>query len=730
MTTRPTTTLALVAGIASVACLLHPAVARAADLPDLEAIRPLLVQVEYTLKYDEGDAPSSAGWKLQCPNCGRYHINSIDADLVKQERPMRTGGFLLTPTLVLAPDPQIHPRFIDRICVRAGDKRIKAKPASFCSHENGWLLELEAPVPNAVSAQFDANAEPPYFAVTYTPADATWSVCIQPLKSGVTVTDDGRTYSDAPAGSLIVSSSGSPVGATMTGKIAAHDSWKGSPLDWPGCTAEEMNMSLANVSSVGSAGLLSVTLRFRSPKANDSIYSMSWRDDESDETESHAVGVLYGATEMLVLADLAPKRTARLEAVIVTSPDGEKIEAKYDWAMKDFGCFIATLPHPLEGVVAMDTKPIEALRDELIVSLQLRQFGDTHKSYALHTRIPGFALGHGGEVYPEVSQDAEGLFLFRLDAKLVAIPLTRRERIKAEEHYWYSDDALLTPVRYVLPELSDKKSNADPDNVPLSEADESRIAWLGVELQNLDEDLANANNISELTQNGEVGAIVSFVYPESPAEAAGVQVGDILLNIYSDQHYRPIPVRAAETYQFTIDFPWEALDEMPEEFMSQMPKPWPPVENLFTKTLTSLGFGADYDLEIYRAGASRKMTLKVVESPPYFDTAPRVESESLGMTVRNATYEVRRYFQMAADDSGVIISKIEPGLKAAVAGLRPYEIIKSVNDKPIHNVEDFEACLSSPPEGKLRMTVKRMTQSRVVVIRVAQPAEPATNDPE
>ena len=87
------------------------------------------------------------------------------------------------------------------------------------------------------------------------------------------------------------------------------------------------------------------------------------------------------------------------------------------------------------------------------------------------------------------------------------------------------------------------------------------------------------------------------------------------------------------------------------------------------------------------------------------------------VTVRDMTYEVRRYFQRAADDPGVIVSKVEQGSKASVTGMKPYEIITHVNDEPITSAANFEKILASA-EGEIRLNVKRMTQGRIVKTRL------------
>ena len=108
--------------------------------------------------------------------------------------------------------------------------------------------------------------------------------------------------------------------------------------------------------------------------------------------------------------------------------------------------------------------------------------------------------------------------------------------------------------------------------------------------------------------------------------------------------------------------------------------------------------------------------MKVTQGPSHFEAAAQHKSESFGLTARDLTFEVRRYFQKTPDEPGVIISAIEPGEPAAVAGLRPYEIITHVDDEPVHSVEALETALSEA-DGELRLSVVRMQQKRIVKLR-------------
>ena len=244
-------------------------------------------------------------------------------------------------------------------------------------------------------------------------------------------------------------------------------------------------------------------------------------------------------------------------------------------------------------------------------------------------------------------------------------------------------------------------------------------------MQALDQELARINNVSDLTRDGQIGALVSYVYENSPAAAAGVKPGDILLRLHVEGEPMPLEVKVEE-YGFGRmgSFPWEQLDQVPEQYFDQIPTPWPPVENNLNRQLTEIGFGKKFSAEFFTHGEVITKDFQVVQSPPHYNSAAKSKSEDLGLTVRDLTYEVRRYFQQTAQEGGVIVSKVEPGSKAAVSGIRPYEIVTHVNDQPVGGVKDFEKLIAGQEE--LRLKIKRMTKGRVVKIKMTSATKPTT----
>ena len=696
--------------------------ARAEDL-DLdaaaEAVRGACVRVEYTLRYDNGEAPTSV------LAFGGFRI----AQCIRDKRPAEVAGYLLAPTQVLTEDLGLHPRFIEKIEVRCGEQVVSAKPERYMTKQNGVLLALEEPLKEARPLSFDAKAEGPYGCVWYYESDTQWWLHVSPLERGLVQREDGARFRSAMSGCVIVNRAGVPVGMVRKDKLPADDSWKGSPLDWPALSASEMAAAVEKIEGVVRAGVLPVTLKFRSPKKDEMEgWRHAYREQEID-TEHRAAGLLVDAKTLLVMTKLKPTDTARLERIQVTLADGGTVAAQYGYALRELGCFTAKLEEPLEGALVFDKLDILSLQDELAFEVDFRIYADSHVAYVLRTRINSFERGYKGWVYPEMrridwsfSDSAEtdkSTYLFRADGSLAAADSVLRT---VKEELWSPSEEKLTPIGFIAGLLSDPAANADAGNVPLSAAEENRIAWLGIEMQSLNEDLARANNVSQYSKNGQIGVIVTYVYPGSPADQAGVKAGDILLRLHMEDRPQPVEVGGGEENPFSINFMFEGLDDMPVELLEQMPQPWPAADNNLSKILTQAGLGKKFQAEFFTDGAIVMKEFEIVESPAYYDSAPRFKSEVLGITVRDLTYEVRRYYQKQDGDPGVIVSKVEQGSKASVAGVRPYEIITHLDDQPVGSVAEFEKMLQAA-KGELRLNVKRMAQGRIVKIKLPEQAE-------
>jgi len=683
-----------------------------------KAIQPSLVRAELTLKYDKGQPPRAYG-------------EPYAEGVLREERPLEIPGFLLSEKKLVISDPMIHPRFVENIAVRFADQLVKASICGYAKQEAAVFLELTEPLKQAKPLEFDPKAEGPYFMVRYALHHGTWTAQVNPLSLAMGVSERGRQYLPVAVRCLLVDKNASPVGMSMTGYLAADDSWKVSPLKWPTVTAGEMSRLLADVENRAENGLLRVRLNFRSPPKRSPMERVRFGPEEGEgsATERDVIGILTKDTEVMVLAYMGPKVTARLERITVFPRQGEPVAAKFSHTLSDYGCILAKLEKPLSGALALSDKDVVDLEDRLLMSAEVILQGEKRQSYFAHNRIGGCSLGWKRNVYPQIQGQDNNVFLFDEDGALLAFPLSRRQKVSVRET-WRDRDAALTAAGQLKAVLSDLARHVDASNVPLTEEEESRLAWVGVELQGLNRELARMNKVSDLTNDGEFGALVSYVYPDSPASKAGIEVGYILIRLQVQGHPKPLEVRMGDGFAFAGQpFPWDQLDQVPEQYYDHIPSPWPPAENSFTRALTDLGFGKEYTAVFFHDGKLLNKDFKVEQSPPHYDSAARLKDKELGVTVRDLTYEVQRYFQRKPEEPGVIVSKIEPGSKASVAGIKPYEIVTHVNDQPVKDVKEFEKLIKDQPE--LRLAVKRMTRGRLVKIKMtpAEGEKPAATAP-
>lgn len=725
-------------------CLAQPEERSANDLGKVaEAVSPSLVVVEFMPQFDRGESPSLLYQSWRRSGTDAEVAAAEDwGQLLQQQRPDERTGFVLGPDRVVTADPLVNERFVKSITVRAGDRRIGAKVEGYARAQNAVFLRLAEPLPGMRPLTFAARSGP-LLGITHARRDGQWLIGVSGLPTRATVGPD-RRYTRVSAPLLVADGQGAAVGLTFTGELDLDDAWRGDPAAWPSLDAAGYGKAIERLRASSDRSVLRVSLSFRSPKSGSGSMGRFSRfggmgDEDDGATEWHGSGILIEPSTVLVLAGLKPKVTARLETITVHLVDGSEAIAAFDGSLADFNGFLARLPASALGAAKPWTRPITDLRHHLLLSAEVSVHGESRTAYFGRARMSEFVLGYRGMIHPAIESVVGGgwarfggdrgqalRFVFTTEGELVAAPIGRRPKVAEGTDggpgSWRDAGGLLTPTAAVLDALKDRTAALDPENRPRSEADESRLAWLGVEMQAIDPDLARANGVSSLTAGGTTGALVSYVYPGSPAAKAGLQVGDILLRLHLAGQPRPFEVTLDDDHDSgMLDQIWKVLDQIPEEYFDEMPKPWGSVENAVTRALTDIGFGAAFEAEVFRDGKVTDVPMSVEEGPPHFDSAAKFKSEPAGVTVRELTYEVRRYFQMTPDQPGLIISKVERGEKAAVAGLKPFEIITQVGDTPMRSVADFEAALKAG--GELRLSVKRMTDGRIVKLRM-DPAGP------
>ena len=670
-----------------------------------ETIEPSSVVVEYWLRFDRGEAPRALSSR------------GDEETLVREERPLERGGFLAADGRVITTDPMIHPRFVERVRVRRGRSATGASPFSYLASGNGLVLKLDGPLEGARPLVFDAKAAPAFRARMHSREEA-WGISVWRF-STVLAREDGRNvrargHAARPGRRERRDGRRLPVLRRASARRLVEGarrstSRRSPPSGWRRCSPRRP--------SGPRRGLPRVSLSLRSAKSKGGgggRFAFFGREESGDDaTELHATGVVLDGKRVLVLADLKPKVTARLEGVLVHVPGGDPVPADFRCSLKRLGAFVVEARSPLPAPLPLPTEEIRGWRGKPLVASEVVVSGEERNSYVYPARFDTLRRGWREEIDPAVDGDEENLFLFDASGTLLALPAVRRDLSAAQERWHQRDSAsLLSAVN-----LKELLEDTDPANVPLSEEEENRLAWMGVVLQPLDAELAKANKVSELTKGGDVGGFVSFVYPGSPAARAGVEAGDILLRIHAEGVPKPLDVKVEENPFASFDMPEEVPEEMLDA-MGDMPPPWPPAESELARMLTDLGVGRKYEAEFSRDGKIVRKPFVVEWGPTHYDSAKRFKSDPLGLTVRDLTYEVRQHYQLQPDEKGVVVSKVEKGKKAAVAGVHPFEIVTQVDEKPVASAEEFGKAVAAG--GEHRFTLKYKSRTRVVKIAAGE----------
>lgn len=158
--------------------------------------------------------------------------------------------------------------------------------------------------------------------------------------------------------------------------------------------------------------------------------------------------------------------------------------------------------------------------------------------------------------------------------------------------------------------------------------------WLGVVIQEVTPDMAETLGVKE-------GVIIAQVMPSSPAEKAGLKVGDVVIAINDERvsSVRDLQLKVMKT---------------------------PP--------------GKEITLTIVRNGKEEKIRVKVEAMPEEVKISQAgPEAQDIGLVLRDMTPDEER----RAGVKGVYVSGVVPGSLAYQSGIRPGDIIISVNNRAV-----------------------------------------------
>jgi serine protease Do len=203
--------------------------------------------------------------------------------------------------------------------------------------------------------------------------------------------------------------------------------------------------------------------------------------------------------------------------------------------------------------------------------------------------------------------------------------------------------------------------------------------WLGVQIQDLDEELAASLG---LEQNH--GALVADVVEDAPAQHAGLKQGDVITR-FNDHE-----IDSART-------------------LSRVVAATSPSENA--------------KVTVWRNGKAQELRVKVGEASNSDEVASNEPAatdgaESLGLTLRSLTDEDKAQLGVPADVQGVLVAGVEDDSPAADKGIRPGDVITQVNQKNVTSPSAVVAALKEAKADQSRalLLVRRGDAQRFVAL--------------
>jgi serine protease Do len=176
-------------------------------------------------------------------------------------------------------------------------------------------------------------------------------------------------------------------------------------------------------------------------------------------------------------------------------------------------------------------------------------------------------------------------------------------------------------------------------------------------------------------------AWVTRVQPNSPAQKAGVHVGDVITQIDGQK------IEAAND---VIDY------------------------------VSSRTVGNKVQLAYQRDGKAGNAQVTLGELDTDVARADRgseqPQQDKIGLGMQTLTPEVARLLGIDAATKGAVITEVTPGSRAAKAGLRAEDVIVEVDRKPIASSDEAVAALKENPKGGHLLRVRRGGAARFVTI--------------
>jgi len=217
----------------------------------------------------------------------------------------------------------------------------------------------------------------------------------------------------------------------------------------------------------------------------------------------------------------------------------------------------------------------------------------------------------------------------------------------------------------------------------LLEFGETRRGWLGVRIQDLGEDEAEALGLTSVA-----GALVTDV-PDGPAMKAGIEAGDVIMTFDGNS--------VEDTRQLV-------------------------------RIVGATSVGKAVDVIVFRGG--EEVTLSVtlgrreeaesaVPASAPVEPAEPVEKDILGLKLTAMTDELREQLGLPDDAAGLVVREVDETAQAFDKGLRAGDVLTEAGQQKVNSLDDFEARITEAKDAgrkSLLLLVRRSGEPRFVAL--------------
>jgi serine protease Do len=173
---------------------------------------------------------------------------------------------------------------------------------------------------------------------------------------------------------------------------------------------------------------------------------------------------------------------------------------------------------------------------------------------------------------------------------------------------------------------------------------------------------------AELGLERRTGSFVYSVYRDSPAEAGGILPGDFIIAVNG--------TNVTDT-------------------------------NHLLRLVGNIAPGRTARFRLVRLGREMEVTVRVTARDDEQTIAQQASKLWPGFMVAKVDERLRDQLRLARNAGEVVITNVEQGSPAAIAGLTAGDIIQSVNGKTVNSVRDFYAAFSDTKSSELLFTLYR-----------------------